>query len=114
MAVRRNIDEVRMTVDANRGDDLVLLGIDHTDVVRGRIYDVDLVPDRVGINAGWFGAHLQGPNGLERAQIDHSDGIALAVGDIGILAVERSVNGEIALVEVPPAGGGEQGNQNCD
>ena len=42
------------------------------------------------------------PGRLKGAQVNHRDGVALAVGDVGILAIGGAVAGELALPQIPP------------
>ena len=48
MAVRRDVDKVWTSVDADRGNDLILLGVNHAHVRRAGVDDVNFVPLRVG------------------------------------------------------------------
>ena len=46
------------------------------------------------------------------AQVDDRNRVALAIGNVREFAVERSVGGESALVEVVPAGGQDERDED--
>src|SRR5258706_16170306 len=114
MAVWRDVDKVGTSVNADRSNDLILLGVNYAEVAGARVDYVDFISLRIGGNAGRLRPHLQSPYRLKRAHVNDSDGIALAVRDVGVLTVERPERGQAALVEVPPSAGQDQRNENCD
>ena len=57
VAVRRNINKVRTSINADSSHNFILLGIDHADVIRPGIYHINFVslwirrdPSRLGSN----------------------------------------------------------------
>ena len=107
-AVGRDVDEEGASVDADGGDDLILLGVNHADVRRAGVDDVDLVALGVGRDSGRVGAHLESSHRPKAAQVDDRNRVALAIRNVGEFAVERAVAGESALVEVVPSGGEDE------
>ena len=105
VAVGRYIDKEGASVDADGGNDFILLGVDHAEVRGTSIHDVHFVALGIGRHSGRLVTDLQRANRAKAAQVDNRHRIALAVRDVGILAVERAVAGKGALVEVVPAGG---------
>ena len=88
---------------ADRRHHFIAFRINHADAVRLRVDDVNFVFLAVGRNAGGLAAHPNGSGRLKGAQINHRNRVALAVGDVGILAIGGAVGGQLALVEIPPA-----------
>ena len=114
VSVGRNVDKVRTTVDADGGNDLILLGVNHADVRRAGVDDINFSALRIGRESGGLVPHLQGAHRAKAAEVDHCDGVALPIRDVSIFAVERAVSGESALVEVVPAGGEDERDENGD
>ena len=112
-AVRRHIDEVRSGVHADGGDYFIAFRINHADAVRLRIHHIDFVFPAVGGNAGWIAPHPYGRGRLKGAQINHRNRIALAVGNVGVLAVGGAVAGQLAFLEVPPAQAASGSQSDC-
>ena len=102
-AVRRDVDEIRSGMHPDGGHHLVAFRIDHADAVRLRVHDVDFVFPGVGRNAGRLIADSNRPGRLKSAQVNHRNGVALAVGDVGVLAIGGAVGGQLAFLEVPPS-----------
>src|SRR5262249_11975342 len=75
--------------------------------------DVDLVLLAVGRDTGGLASHPDGLCGLEAAQVNNGNGVALSVGDVSVFAVSGAVVGQRALVEVPPTSAANQRQQNC-
>ena len=94
MAVGRDVDEVRPSVDADGSDNLVLLGIDDADVRRAGVDHVYFVALRIGGESGRLATDLQGADGAKITQINDGDGITLAVRKVGLFAVERYIAGK--------------------
>src|SRR4029077_15514269 len=59
-------------------------------------------------------AHRDGLRQLKRPQINHANRIALAIGDVGILAVSGPIVRQRFLAEIPPRARSQQRNQNND
>jgi hypothetical protein len=114
VSVGRNIDEERTPVNSYGRDNLIPLRIDHGDIRRAGIDYVNLVALRIGGNSGGIDASLQCSYGAEATQIDHCDRVAPAIGYICEFAVERAVAGESALVEVVPASGQDERDEDGD
>ena len=91
-----------MPPDSDPGDHLILLGINDADVRRTCIDHVDFVAFRIRCHPGWFRADGQRAYGRKRPQVDDGNVVALAVRNVRILAVERTVGGQGTLVEVVP------------
>src|ERR1700691_2340149 len=109
-AIGRDIDEVRAPINANRSNYLVVLGVNNADVRRAGVDDVNLILLRISGDSGGLGADRERPDygkSFERIgrEVDDRNCAALAVGDVRVLAVERTVGGERTLVEVIPSGG---------
>ncbi len=93
---------------------LIAFRINHADAVRLRIHHVDFVFLAVGGKAGWIATHLDCGCRLEGAQINHRNRVALAVGNVGILAIGGTVIGQLVFLEIPPsqtAGTGQGENE---
>ena len=60
--VGRNVDEVRTAIHADGGDDFILLRVDHADVRRAGIDDVNLILLRIGRNSGGLEPNRQRPH----------------------------------------------------
>ena len=114
VAVRRDIDEVRASVDADGGDDFILLGVDHADVRRSRVHHIHFVALGIRRNARGFSPNRQSANRPKAAQVNDGYCVALTIGNICVFAVERAVAGESALVEVVPAGGEDERDEDGD
>ena len=83
--------------------DFIALRIDHADAVGLRVDHVNFVFLSVGGNSSRFIANSNRLCGLKSAQVNHRDGVALAVGDVGVLAIGGAVGGELALPQIPPS-----------
>jgi len=92
----------------------IALGINNTHVARSRIDDVDLVLLAVGSDAGRVAAHVKRLGQPEEAQVNHADGVALAVADISEFAKGGPVVGHLLLAEIPPPHPAEDRNQHSD
>jgi hypothetical protein len=112
--VRRDIDEVRASVDADGSDDFILFRVDHADVRRPAVNNVNFISLWIGRDSSRLGADLERSYRAKAAQIDDGNRIALAISYICILAVERSVAGKSALVEVIPSGGEDERDEDGD
>ena len=112
--VRRDIDEEGTSVDTDGGDDFILFRVDHADVRRSAVNDVNFVSLWIGRNSSRLGADLERSYRAKAAQIDDGNRIALAVRDVGVFAVERAVAGECALMEVVPSDGEDERDENGD
>src|SRR5207253_10769660 len=89
-------------------------GIDHADIVRARIDRINLILLAVGRDSGGSGADVNGLRQLQRPQINHADRVALAVGDVSVLAVSRPVIRQRSLGEVPPSEPSQNRNEDSD
>src|SRR5437763_3775742 len=101
-------------MDTDGRDNFVAFSIDHTHIVRSGIDDVNLILLAIGSDSGRLPPHFQCPDRRKRPQVDHTDRIALSIGDVGVLTVGGAIIGQIALMEIPPAessGGGDR--ENC-
>src|SRR3954469_17221328 len=98
----------------DRRDDRVRLRVNHVDVIRSAVDDVYLVLLAVSGDPGGFAAHVQGLRQPEIAQINHADGVALAVGDVGKLAECGTILGKRLLAKIPPSQSAEDGQQHSD
>src|SRR5579872_1044392 len=95
-------------------NDGILLSVNNADVRRRGVNDVDFVSCTVCCNAGRFAPHTNRFCRLKGAQVDYGDRIALTIGDIGVLAVGRTVIANLTFVEVPPAEADENWQQNSN
>ena len=93
-AVGRYIDEVGSGMHPDGGHNFIAFRINHADAVGLGVDDVDFVFLAVGGNAGRFVADVNGPGRLKGAQVDDRDGVALAVGDVRVLAIGGAVGGQ--------------------
>ena len=66
-------------MNADGGDNFILLCVDYGDVGGARVDYVNFVALGIGGDSGGIGADLEGANGDEAAQVDDSDGVAFAV-----------------------------------
>ncbi len=112
VAVGRNIDEERAPVNPNGGDDFILLGVDHAYIRRPGVNNVNFIALWISCNSSRLVAHLQSSHRTKTAQVDNRNRVALAIADICELAVERTVARQSALVEVEPARGGQQRDED--
>jgi hypothetical protein len=112
VAVGRNIDEEGPSVDADGGNDLILFRVDYTDIRRAGVNNINFVSLGISRDSGGLSADLQSANWAEATQVDNCNCVALAVRDVSILAVERAVAGESALVKVIPSGGKNERNED--
>src|SRR5262249_24469951 len=87
---------------------------DHADIGRTAVHNVDLVLFAVGRNARWLAADAQGPGQFKGTEIDDADGVALAIGDIAVLAKRRPVTGQRLFSEIPPSDRGKDGKKHSD
>ena len=99
---------------SDRSHNRISLRIDDCDVVRAGIDNINFVLCRIGGNPGWLTSHAYRLHRLKRAQIDHADGIALAVGDVGVFAICGTVVGKRTLMEIPPPDRDRDGGENGD
>jgi len=99
---------------ADGRDDDVAFGVNHADVARTRIHHVSLILPAVRRNPGRFTSDSDGFRWLKRAQVDDADRIALAVGDVGVLVVSRTIIVELPFVEIQPPNGRNNGRQDND
>src|ERR1700694_4375277 len=112
LAVRRNINKIRPSVNADGSHDFILLRVDHADVIRPGVDDINFVSLRIGRNSSRLAPNLQCSYRPKTAQVDNGNRIALAIGNVRVLAVERSIAGKSALVEVVPAGGEDERDED--
>src|SRR5260370_12991123 len=108
VAVWRHVDEERFSVDADCGDNFILLRVNHADVRGAGVNNVNFISLRISRHPSGLVAHLQSSHRTKTTQVDDSNGVALAIADVCKFTIERSVGGESALVKVIPAGGGQQ------
>src|SRR5581483_6413838 len=106
-AIGRNIDEVWFALHANRSNHLVSFGVDDADIVRPGVDDVNFVLPGVDRDSRRAAAHSNGFDDVKtrqrsRSQVDHTDRIAFAVGNVGVFAVEGTVIRQGARAKVPP------------
>ena len=80
----------------------IALSIDNADITRTRIDHVDFVLFGVGCDASGFDSDFYSFRRLKCAQVNDGDRIALAVGDVGILAIKRAVVGQRTWPQIPP------------
>ena len=73
---------------ADRGDDLIFICIDDTDVMRVGVDDVDFFLLGASGYAGGVQSDGDGFLKAERAQVNDADRVAASVGDVGVLVVE--------------------------
>jgi hypothetical protein len=102
VAIRRNVDEVGPSINPNGSDDFVLLSVNHADVRGAGVNHINFIALGIGRDSGRIRSHLQSPHRTKAAQVNDRDRVALAVRNVGILAVKRAIAGESALVEVIP------------
>lgn len=119
VSVGRNVDKVRTTLHPDGIDDLVLLGVDHADIRRSGVNNIDFVALGVGSESGRIGAHLQRLHHRESldwivCEIDYRDGVALAIRDIGVFVITRSIKRKAALGKVIPSSGKHERNNDGD
>ena len=93
---------------ADRGHHLVALSVNYADVIRAGVNHINLILLRVCRDARGLAANGDGLNHVEagdrsRSKVDYTYCVALAVGDVGILTVRKSVVGKSFLAEVPPS-----------
>ena len=86
----------------------ISLRVNHGDVIRVRVDYINLILLRVCRDARGLAANGDGLNHVEAgdrsgSKVDYTYCVALAVGDVGILTVRKSVVGETFLAEVPPS-----------
>jgi len=112
VAIGRNVDEVGASVDADGSNNFILFGVDYADVRRSAVDNVNFIPLRIGRNSSRVDARLQSANRAKAAQVNHGDRVAFAVRDVSVLAVERAVAGESALMEVVPSGGEDEWDED--
>src|SRR5579862_6584723 len=103
MAIRRHVEEVRTAPHSNRRDYFILLSVDHADVRRCRVDDVNFVTFGIRSSAGRFRADGKSADRRKRSQVDYGNVVALAVRDVGKFTIKRSIGGKGALVEVIPS-----------
>jgi len=113
-SVGRNVDEVGMSIDADGGNNFILLGVDHADIRRPGVNHINFVSLGISRNSSRLVAHLQSSHRTKATQVNDGNRVALAVADVCKFAVERSVAGESALVKVVPAGGEEERDEDGD
>jgi hypothetical protein len=99
---------------ADHREDFVGLGIDDADVVRSGVDHVDLISLAVGCYASGFAADRDGLAQREGAQINLTDCVALAIGDVSVFTVGGAVVRQGLLAEVPPAKTGQDRSQHSD
>ena len=114
VSVGRNIDEERTPVNSYGRDHLISLRINHADIRRAGIDDINFVALWIGGNSSGLRANLQSSYGAETAEIDNRNRVALAIGYICEFSVERAITGESALVEVVPAGGQDERDEDSN
>jgi len=90
----------------------IALSIDNADITRTRINHVDFVFFAVSRESRRLSANPYGFRRLKCTQVNDGNGVALAIGDVGIFAVCRAVIGQGLLTEVPPSQGGGQRKQH--
>lgn len=99
---------------ADRSDDRVGLGVDHVHIIRSRIDHVDFILLAIDGDACRLAAYVQGLGQGESAHVDDADRIALAIGDVRVLAKSGPVVWEWLLTEVPPSETTKDGNEDGD
>ena len=94
------------------GYDRVRFGIDHAYVAGCGVDHVNLVLLCVDSETSRFAAHAKRLRQFEGPQINHADGIALSVADIGIFPESRLVIRQRLLTEIPPSRTREDRNED--
>ena len=92
----------------------VPLGVNDADIVRSGIHHVNFIFPAVRRNPGRFAANSDGFRKLKSSQIDDAHGVALAIGDVGVLMVCRAVIGELLLVKIQPRDSGNNRREDYD
>ena len=105
-----HIDEIRPPVYANRRNHGIRLSIDHADVVRAAVDDIDFILLLVRRNPRGIAADRNGFGECERPKVNDADRIAFSVADVGVLAVGGPVVRQRLLAEIPPAHSAKNGN----
>src|SRR5438045_1569345 len=93
---------------ADRRDNLVLLCVDHADIVRSRVDDIDFISLWICGYPRRLGANREIAHWPESAQVNHRDRVALPIGNVSVLAIERSPRWQSAFMEIPPSAGGDE------
>ena len=101
-------------MNSNGCHDCVSFHIDHTDVVRARIHNVNFVLSIVGCYSARSYAHWNRFRQREGSQVNHADRVALAVGHVGILAICGTIVRQSLLAEIPPGKAAQHGQHNYD
>src|SRR5947208_4006406 len=84
-------------------NNFVAFGVYDTYIIRTCIDDVNLILLIVRCDPSRLTSGLERSHRLKRPQIDHADRVALSIRDVSVLAVGRTIVGQFALMEVPPA-----------
>ena len=97
----------------DRRHHLVEFGINDTNVARAGVHYVNFVLLAIGCDSRGFTPYLNGFQRLKGTQINYADRVALAIGNVSVLAVGRAIIREATRTEIQPEANPNYGKQDC-